>query len=424
MRTVNSYTRPTLAVIALFVATLCGATAANAAGFSNARTAGMAGAHLGLASGATAAYYNPANLGLSTHQQRGLLLAGVGVNVSNNSFTLDDYNTYNGALLTDADKRDILGKIPIDGFTLNADAEISAAGFSFGQYALTFSGYGASELNLGHDVVELFFYGNQLNDTISLEGMYGAAWSYASVDFTFGAPVYTMANRQLAAGFTFHYLKGLHIADVTRINGSASTLATGFEGSGELVARTAEGGAGYALDLGAALQLNRDYTVGISLKNFISSINWDQNAEENGFRFAFDSVNVQNSSSDSVVVTDEYTNALSGFKSSLPTTMRLGIANTTGKLLWAFDWEQGFKHAPGVSSKPQFSLGAEYSLINFLPLRAGYSLGGRFGSHFSLGSGLSFPFFYLDAAFLTSGGGTSAYGSKGARFAFSTGLKF
>ncbi|HSG99602.1 MAG TPA: hypothetical protein VLB27_06105, partial [candidate division Zixibacteria bacterium] len=269
-----------------------------------------------------------------------------------------------------------------------------------------------------------FLNGNAFDDTISLDGMYGAGWSYGSVDFSFGSPLYTLGNRQLAAGFTFHYIKGLYFADVTEIRGGATTTLTGFSGDGAVIARTAEGGAGYALDLGVALQVNRDYTIGLTLKNVASSITWDQNPEEHGFIFSFDSAYIDNGARDSVIVTDDYSTPTASFSSGLPATMRLGVANTTGRFVWALDWEQGFKRAPGVSSKPQFSIGGEYSLLSFLPLRAGYGAGGRYGSHLAFGSGLRLPFLYLDVAVLTAGGATSAYDSKGARFAATAGFNF
>ena len=64
----------------------------------------MGGAYIGLAKGVEAGLYNPANLGLAAYRQTGLALVGVGADLSNNSFTLNDYNEYTGAFLTDDDK--------------------------------------------------------------------------------------------------------------------------------------------------------------------------------------------------------------------------------------------------------------------------------------------------------------------------------
>ncbi len=408
--------------VGMVLSLLMSASTIQAAGFSIARSAGMAGAHVGLASGASASYYNPANLGLVTHRQTEILLAGVGLNASNNSFSLADYNNYTGSFLTDNDKQDILNKVPLEGLIISADAEASAMGVSFSKFSFNMTGFAASEANLGHDVLETLLYGNSFGDTISLNGMYGSGWSYGSADFSFGTPIYTHGNRQLAVGLTAHYIKGLYFADVTKIDATAATLSTGFTGDGEISARTAEGGSGYAVDLGVALDLSKSYTVGLNFKNFASSINWDKNPQEQGYTFSFDSLNINNSS-DSAVISSDFSRPIASFKSGLPSTIRAGIAKTSGKFIWALDWEQGFKRAPGASSKPQISLGAEYSLVGFLPLRAGYSFGGRHGSQLAVGTGIRIPLLYIDAAVMTTGG-TSASSNKGAQFALSAGLNF
>ena len=126
---------------------------------------------------------------------------------------------------------------------------------------------------------------------------------------------------------------------------------------------------------------------------------------------------------DSIFVSDDYSEEIGSFKSRIPTTMRIGIANTGGKLLWAIDWEQGFKLGAGVSSKPRISFGGQYKLISFLPLRAGFSMGGGRGSTMSFGSGLDLSLFYLDAA-VTNHGSIASGSSKGLHLAFSTGLRF
>ena len=392
-----------------------------AVGLSIARSAGMAGAYMGLARGNEAAYYNPANLGLESHQQTGLSLAGVGVNISNNAFTLGDYNQYNGSFLTQSDKDDILNKIPVDGLILSAEAEASAGGFSSGSYALTFTGWGGSELNLGHDVLDLLLNGNQFGDTIRLDDMYGSAWSYASVGLSAGKSLYTKGTRKLSAGATFHFIRGFYFADVTRLEGSFATLTTGFQGDGSIVAQTAEGGSGYSVDIGLALQINPTYTAGLTVRNLISSITWNKNPEERGYIFQFDTLNINNSN-DSVVISNDYTIPLTEFSSKLPVVARWGIADTRGKFLWAFDWEQGFNIAPGSSTRPRLSLGAEYKLIKHLPLRSGFALGGQRGKQLAFGTGLAFPKLHVDLAVVS--GGFNSNQSKGGQVALSAGLNF
>ena len=64
----------------------------NAGELTSARSVAMGGALTALADGVDAAKFNPANLGLSGYQITGLELISAGINISNNSFTLSDYN--------------------------------------------------------------------------------------------------------------------------------------------------------------------------------------------------------------------------------------------------------------------------------------------------------------------------------------------
>ena len=96
------------------------------------------------------------------------------------------------------------------------------------------------------------------------------------------------------------------------------------------------------------------------------------------------------------------------FSSSLPTTLRIGATLQTdesqlfpflpGKMLLAFDYTQGLNSSMGNITQPRFSLGLEYRVIPFLPLRTGISMGGGEGVHWAAGFGLDFHYVCLDVA--------------------------
>ena len=398
------------------------ASGAMASGQSSARSVAMGGAHIGLASGVDAAFYNPANLGLSNHHQTGLELLGFGADISNNAFSLSDYNKYSGAILTAQDKQDILGRIPAEGLHLNVDAEATAMAISSGPFALTMTGVGQADVNLNRDIFDLILNGNTFADTINVTGSYSNVVSYGVAGLSFGMPIYTQGTRQLAVGVTAKYLRGIAIEQVTQLQGMVATYATGFAGEGNAIARTATGGSGMGLDLGVALKLNDKYTIGAKLENVVSSIKWTNDTKEYGYLFSFDTMTFANMGDD-YVVSNNYNKAIPEFSTSLPKTLTTGIARTSGKLLWAVDWQQGFSKDPGNSTKPRISIGAEYSLLGLLPLRAGYATGGEKNTSFSFGSGLHFFGYYLDAAAVT-GSSFSGYSSKGLNFAISTGFHF
>ncbi len=389
---------------------------------SSARSAAMGGAFTGLAKGINAAKYNPANLGLNGYRQYGLEFVALGASVTNNSFSLSDYNNYTGATLSTADKQDILDKIPTEGLSLDADVKASAMSLALGSFVLSFGGVGAADINLNRDIVDLMLNGLAYADTLNVTGSYSDAVSYATAGLSFGMPIYSSATRQLAIGFTGNYIRGIAFEEVTSLRGLAAAYETGFQGEGEAIMRTATGGSGYGVDVGAALKLNNSYTAGVRIENVVSRIKWSNKPEERGYIFQFDSTTVDDFNGDAVT-SDDYTIDIPSFTTSLPAVMNVGFAHTSGKLLWALDWTQGFRAAPGTSTKPRVALGAEYRLLGFLPLRAGYGMGGDRATAFSFGSGLNFFGFYLDAAVVT-GSTMSVYSAKGANVSVSTGITF
>ncbi|MDF1546132.1 MAG: DUF5723 family protein, partial [bacterium] len=372
--------------------------------------------------GVDAARYNPANLGIGDFREKGLEIFGAGVNISNNSFTLDQYNKYTGAFLTDRDKADILNTIPDEGLAFSGAADLSALSFSLGQFVVSAEAYGAAEINLNKDVIDLLLNGNSFGDSIQFNGSFSEAVSYSSVGLSYARSIYSMGTREIAVGLTLKYLHGFGVEEILEMEGFAATLMTGFQGEGRMIARTASGGSGYGLDIGSAVKLNDSYTAGISIKNFLSNISWNGSPEEHGYLFSFDTVTVDNKDED-FVVSDDYTRGIESFSTTLPSVMTVGVAQTQGAFLWAIDWEQGFRRAAGASSKPRIAAGIEYSPLPFFPLRTGFSAGGNRSAGFSFGVGLNATAFYLDLAAVT-GSSVSPGSSKGLNVAVTSGLRF
>ena len=393
----------------------------NAGELTSARSVAMGGALTALADGVDAAKFNPANLGLSGYQITGLELISAGINISNNSFTLSDYNNYTGATLSTADKNDIMNKIPKEGLNLRASSEAAAMSLSLGKYVFSVSAVGAADISLNRDILELVFYGATFSDSISVDGSYSDVLAYVQAGLSYGHRVYQAGQREFSIGTTIKYIRGLVVEEMVELSGTAVILITGLEGQGRMVARTASGGTGYGIDIGAALKLNEHYTIGLRIENALSNISWNKNAEEHIYDFDLDTLTLSNSGNQ--VYSTDTTISLASFGTRLPAVMNIGIANTSGKLRWAIDWQQGFNSAPGSSTKPRLSLGIEWLKLGMMPLRFGMSSGGNKGSSFSFGSGIDLSPVYLDFAAVT-GTGFSMYSAKGLKLAFSTGIRF
>jgi hypothetical protein len=280
---------------------------------------------------------------------------------------------------------------------------------------LSVTGVGVADVNLSKDIVELLFNGNTFGQEIELTGSYSDAVAYVQTGLSYGRQIANIGQRRLAVGATVKYLRGLAVEELTELEGSLNTLETGFTGDGRMVARTATGGSGFALDLGGTLEFSRNYTVGLCIRNFLSNISWSNDTEEHGYLFSFDTMTVDNMEDD-YVVSEDYTEDIAGFSTKLPATMTIGVANVTGDLLWAVDWQQGFRVGAGSTTKPRLAAGLEWNKFSLLPLRTGFATGGNKGSTFSFGSGLRLAGFRLDVAAQT-GSSLSPYSTRGLNFA-------
>ncbi|UCE67105.1 MAG: hypothetical protein JSU85_03575 [Candidatus Zixiibacteriota bacterium] len=396
-------------------------------GISNARALGMGGSYTAIARGIDAPYWNPANLGLSDGNRYSIGIFGVGAALKKNIFTLADYNKYNGQFLTDGDKENILNSIPADGLRLDAIGEASALNFSVGNFALVSKGYGASSLNIDRDPLELIFYGNAVVDEISLDNTYGEGYGIADIAASYGHPVMQWENGEFAVGGSFHYLRGFAYQKVIESEGSISTTDTGFVGDAHMTILSSLGGSGYALDLGLAVKFDRTWYFSAAWQNAYSRMIWDKDTEMMIYTFNMEPITAydfsDSAASDSLITSSDTTVAADPFSSDLPSTMRLGLTKEFNQFLFSFDWEQALETRPGTGVNPRLAAGLEYKPLNFLPLRAGMSTGGRQGSLYSFGFGLHFGPYHFDIAVANSGSPFPTH-TKGARFALGMGLYF
>jgi outer membrane protein OmpA-like peptidoglycan-associated protein len=413
------------AILALVV--LVTAAQALASPGSSARSLGLAGAYTAVAGGVEAPMWNPANLGLPGRSVVSIRVPSVGAEVYNNSFSLGQYDRYftTGQYLDESAKNDLLGSIPTDGARADVYANADALALSWGHTAFSIHGWAPGYGTLSRDWFELLLNGNELGRTYDLDAdgegyaVAEAAFSTAR-DFSFGR------FQNSAFGVSFKYLRGLYYAGVAQSDLSFAALPTGFQSHGAMIARLAQGGNGFALDLGVASALNDRYRVGVSLLNLGSGIRWDRETEEREFRVNADSLLILNSPDSLNEVLDQATwdttRDISSFASRYPTFLKAGISRETEKLLLSLDYEQGFSRGPGVTTTPRLSLGLEYRPFRFLPLRTGMSVGGLRGFFLGSGFGLDFSGYVLDVA-LANDGLTSG-SARGLAFALTQTLYF
>lgn len=370
-------------------------------GLSNARSMSMAGAYTALAAGVESPIWNPANLGLRNKNAYTINLLSVGVSLNNNGFTYDQYLKYNGSYLNEEDKQDILDSIPETGLTGEVDAELQALGFSFGTFAIIFSGFEFSDLNVSKDAAELFLYGNQFGRNYDFRDSRADGSGFASVAVSKGFRLKMASMHEFAVGVTGRYIHGIANGRLRELSGSLTTDIDGLHGSGKLVFESSLGGDGFGLDFGVAARPTRAWTLSMSVANVYSNINWKTDAKRHEFGFTADSVTVQKigeAGFDSVFVDSDSTYEIEGFSSHLPRQLRFGIARTGRNFTFAVNLTQGFEESVSSTKSPRVSVGAELRIIPLLPLRTGVALGGKRGLTTSAGFGLDFGLLVWDFA--------------------------
>jgi len=398
-------------------------TGAAGTGWDDARSIAMAGSYTAVARGYDAIGLNPANLGLSDRPGTEVQLFALGSTLNNNSFSMKDYNKYNGEYLSESDKQYILSKIPAEGLEFRTNSAASALSFTFGPLAISTTVEAAGSGTLSRDIVDLAFFGNKIGETVSVDDADAEGLAHVDVNLAYGRRIRSYDWGDIAAGVNLKYIYGIASIDVSESHGSGTTNADGIDADGSVIVRSATGGSGFGLDVGVAASYREDWVFSAGLTNLVSSINWTNEAKETEYTFEAVSLTAETADDDSTIVSDEIERSIGSYATSLAPQINLGAAHTVGKFLLASDLKLGLRDRAGTSTTPEISLGAELQQFSFMPLRAGVSFGGIHGTSLGLGGGFRISSFYIDLAWASSGTLLPSFG-RGLSLAVSSGLRF
>lgn len=381
--------------------------------FTSARMVGTSGALSADGRGPDAAFINPANLAYWGDRSLRVRLLSLSGGVSNNSFSIGDYNSYTGSELSEEDKTDIIGKIPAGGLTVDGEVVAAALAVAWKDYALVFSGLGAAHGKFSKDYFELLLYGNELDRTYSIDDTEGEAYLASVLSLCGSRIVRTTASDTLSLGLTLKWLRGFLYGGSSQVEGGITFHDYSFEAAGTAAALKSEGGSGFAFDFGASYKLKESWSFSASFLN-IGGLKWTEEVEEKIFTFRADSLRLYDDRDTLDDIGTDTTIYGGSFKSKLPAKMILATAwKYADRVRLGLSWEQGFRKGPAVSKTLYLALGGEYYPTRWLPLRAGLGLGGYLGVFGSFGFGIEFPGFSLDFALANRG----VFRAKGVAFA-------
>ncbi len=449
------------ALVALILTTEIFAQAGGSIGTADARSASMGKTSNESTFGLHALGSNPANLlwdsGKSVELILPLPLPHISASAGTNFLTLDEYNYFFGyktkdqngntvgRYLNDADKK-TLQNLFANGGTVTTDAQIQLFAIAispsekFGAVAFSISDVISSNLTFPKGIVDLGLEGNLPNRVYNFNDTKLKSWWLRKYSISYARNLnFFPAFKNVSFGASFNIINGYAYVGLDHVN---TELQTGsgnvITGKGDFLAHSAfspdfnvkynfdstyqkkdanfslfpkPAGTGLGIDLGLSLELNDVWSFGIAVTD-IGSVNWNNNVAEyssNQPIYLDDlSSKSQRDSLEKALTGKDSGKYIKEISTPLATAFRFGAAcrldrlmdgNFPGRMLLAFDYNQGFNEQPTNSTKPRFSLGADW-VLGVFAFRTGFSFGGF--DKFNWGLGVGFDFKILELNFGTS----------------------
>lgn len=412
---------------------------------------GMARTFVASARGLEAIGTNPANLALGDrgHTVTFTLIPPFAISLGSDFWNYEIYNDYFTGVdtggteraskhLTNSDKERILSLFPDGLAETHFDLDIRWFGMTvhageFGSVGLSVAERLAFNFDLPQEYARFALMGlDSAGSSYDLSGTDVRAWWLREYSLSYARMLPNLVfARKLAAGVSLKLIHGFGYVETDRYNVRFSNsrytdaLGSGYRLEGDIDFRfrragidafeddnsaspfPSPAGTGFGFDLGVSGELLPGIRAALSLVD-VGSITWTLNTKETigGGRISITnptSKAEQDTLEEAIKGEDRATGE---FSTPLATALRVGgslqlgetpwLPSFPGQLLVAVEYHQGFNSSPGNSTRPRFSLGVEYRLVGFLPLRSGISIGGADRFNWAFGFGLDFGGFALD----------------------------
>ncbi|MBT3589580.1 MAG: hypothetical protein HOK52_12385 [Candidatus Marinimicrobia bacterium] len=387
----------------------------------DARVVGLAGTYTTIADGIFSVGYNPALIGFQQHKPFQWQLFGFDTGVIGNFISFETIAEYSGDTLYTADKDKLFENFEDAGgltFFQDFHLPIPALNFTSGNLAFTSNAIFLSNFKLPIGLLEMMMYGNankpELDMTLGYEIL-----GLNEYGLTFAIPL-----KNVSTGVTLKYLQGLFYMGIDPETSYANLITDdkGLYGSGRYLLRQGMGGAGFGLDIGIVTKEFQGWTFGSSLINAIGTIAWNKTnsvnddgpsitvpgiypftweGEELGpneavlYTYKIDTIRADKLSQDSLFYNNseiilDTTNTGEGrvFETRYPATFRMGLSKRTETFIFASDLVTGFINEYYSIAKWRWSLGAEWTKLDNVPIRFGYSWAGGDLRELSMGIGI------------------------------------
>lgn len=395
----------------------------------SARALGMGGAYVGLARGHETLFLNPANLGLPETPYWSFAFPQVAIGATLVGPELLDFNRIrNYDNLDDAERAEILSSVPDQGSEIGLDIKVPVLSLQIRRFGFGVAYGSVGEHTLGKDFVDLLFNGYDQNRVDYRVGnTAGRRATYLDFVAAYGHRV-----GPLSVGVAAHYIHGLSLVQSRlfepRFDIANRDLAVDYVGV------VADGGTGYGVDVGAALQPLPNLTISAAVANLFSQMEWSEDlnfrqvtfdrSDFDGNTSAFDLLREYERSEQRLDRTGASNSVLAVTerlydKAYFPTTLRAGVAwqlPVSGTALSAAYHNNLTDGRLSGSWTSMLGVGVQQKVL-FTTLRAGYATNLASGTEEGslLSGGLSLGPLELGVARYSNGqfGGTDREGFIG-----------
>ena len=438
------------------------AQGAGSFGISDSRSSAMGGGNAVSARGIYSFGTNPANLAIPTDHSVDLSLVipipNINAFTRNDFLSWQDYNYYfsgvpgqNGDViardLTNEDKTNFKSLFAKGSdFNTFVSANLLALSVSLGEggaFGFAITDVGGVNLTIPKDLVDLAVDGNEIGRVYNIDDFKLKASYLREYSFSYARELGDIFGNNflhLTGGLSLKIVSGLGYLQTQASSSNIETLTdNSIRLQSDVVADIAvspdyginwsfdsstdnrssnispfpqSAGSGFGVSFGLAAQIDSVWSVGFALTD-LGSVTWDKETVQYASFGSFlvtsvtDSAQRQNFS-DSLKFKGSYS---TGFSTSLPGALRVGVSMKMDNLLLVLGYNQGFNDEPFNTTKPRVSIGAEWKPFEILPLRSGFSFGGVEGFKWSFGFGLDFGL--LEMNFASTNFGTMLSGNSG-----------
>jgi Family of unknown function (DUF5723) len=240
------------------------------------RALGMGNAYVGVARGTESLFQNPANLGLPNSPHWSANFPTLSLGIGARGVTVGDlWDLRAFGDLSQEDRDRILDEIPAGGTGVDLQVRAPLAALQVRRFAASIS-YGVlGSHTINRSIVDLVLNGFDREKTYTINNTEGFRAAYWDAALGYGNRIGPVAVGATVHAFFPNELVHTGLVDIDTVYGVVGGFTVPTDVRVTYAGVRAEGGSGFGLDLGAAMQPMPGLTVSAALENVVNTLEFD-----------------------------------------------------------------------------------------------------------------------------------------------------